>query len=241
MDCIKLFLKNCEEEIEIKINRKKIKYVRLKVFPDERVVISTPESVSYEWLKKFVTKKSNWIEGKLSFFRESKGVEALRFIKSGITMQILGKETAIIVRESKKKRVEREDNSLVIYSPDKNDEELLNKILEKFLKREQSEYYEKVLDKLYPIIEKYGYERPEIKIRKMKTRWGSCHVNKNRIILNYYLYKAKPPLIEYVMLHELIHMKYPKHDKDFYEFLTIHMPGWKERKKILDYEVVLGV
>ena len=59
--------------------------------------------------------------------------------------------------------------------------------------------------------------------------------------MNFCLYKASVPCIEYVILHELAHFLYPNHNKDFYDFLTIHMPDWQERKKQLDYEFVLGI
>ncbi|MCE5341970.1 MAG: M48 family metallopeptidase [Eubacteriales bacterium] len=78
-------------------------------------------------------------------------------------------------------------------------------------------------------------------MRKMKTLWGSCSRNKGRISLNYYLYKASVPSIEYVILHELAHFIHPKHNKAFYDFLTIYMPDWEQRKAMLDYETVLGV
>ena len=75
----------------------------------------------------------------------------------------------------------------------------------------------------------------------MSTLWGSCSRKNGAINLNYYLYKASAPCIEYVVLHEMIHFLYPHHNKDFYDLLTIHMPDWKERKKQLDYEFVLGI
>ncbi|HQC14572.1 M48 metallopeptidase family protein [Mesotoga prima] len=80
-----------------------------------------------------------------------------------------------------------------------------------------------------------------IKVRKMKTLWGSCNRRRVIITLNYILYKAKQPCKEYVMLHELAHFIYAGHIREFYAFLSAHMPGCKERKKILDYEVDLGV
>jgi len=98
-----------------------------------------------------------------------------------------------------------------------------------------------VIERLYPIIAKHGINQPALQVRKMKTLWGSCSAKHGKINLNYYLYKASPPCIDYVVLHELIHFIYPKHNKDFYEFLTIHMPDWKERKRILDYEIAKGL
>ena len=75
----------------------------------------------------------------------------------------------------------------------------------------------------------------------MKTLWGSCSVNRNKVTFNQYLTKAKPACIEYVVLHELVHFLYPNHSKKFYDFLSIYMPDWKERKKVLDTEVVHGL
>ena len=75
----------------------------------------------------------------------------------------------------------------------------------------------------------------------MKTMWGNCNTAKSLITLNEYLYKANMLCIQYVILHEMTHLLYPKHNDGFYNFLTIHMPDWKERKKMLDFEVVQGL
>lgn len=91
---------------------------------------------------------------------------------------------------------------------------------------------------MYPVIEKYHIKKPDIQIRTMKARWGSCIRDKNMIILNYELIKAPRFCIDYVVLHELVHFKYRNHDANFYAFLTALMPDWKQRKGILDEEVV---
>lgn len=94
---------------------------------------------------------------------------------------------------------------------------------------------------LYPIIGKYGIEKPHTALRKMRTLWGSCSVKQETVTFNQYLIKAKPACVEYVVLHELVHFLYPNHSKQFYDFLSIQMPDWKERKKVLDLEVVHGL
>ena len=71
--------------------------------------------------------------------------------------------------------------------------------------------------------------------------WSSCSRKYQRINQNYYLYKAPVACVEYVILYELLHFIYPKHDKGFHETLTVLMPDWQERKRLLDYEIVLGV
>lgn len=95
--------------------------------------------------------------------------------------------------------------------------------------------------RMYEKLEKYGIEKPKISIRKMKTRWGSCSKNRQKIILNSELIKAPKACIDYVVLHEIIHLLHRNHDRKFYNFLTIYMPDWKKRKAILDSEIVCEV
>ena len=83
--------------------------------------------------------------------------------------------------------------------------------------------------------------KPDYNIRKMKTLWGSCNTQKIHLTFNYYLYQAQPRLIEYVVLHELIHLIHRNHSRDFYAILSLYMPDWKERKRYLDHEVMQGV
>ena len=68
----------------------------------------------------------------------------------------------------------------------------------------------------------------------METRWGSCLVKKKIITLNKRLLEVPRNCIEYVVMHELCHLIYPNHSKQFYSFLTMLMPDWKERKDYLD-------
>ena len=73
-----------------------------------------------------------------------------------------------------------------------------------------------------------------VKIRQMKTRWGSCNPYKSYINLNIELIKKPKSCIEYVVFHELVHLLYPDHSKKFYDYLTLYMPDWQKRKEILE-------
>ena len=68
----------------------------------------------------------------------------------------------------------------------------------------------------------------------MKSRWGSCNTSKKQVLLNTELIKAPTHGIEYVIMHELCHLKHPNHDNKFYGFLNIVMPDWKQRKERLE-------
>ena len=125
---------------------------------------------------------------------------------------------------------------------DTSDAELAQKMFLKWWKQEAERVLTQELDALYEkVFKKYQVPKPSIHIRKMKTLWGSCTPSKSKITFNSHLYKANIRCIQYVVLHELTHLLYPNHSKQFYDFLTIHMPDWQERKKQLDIDVVQGL
>ena len=79
-----------------------------------------------------------------------------------------------------------------------------------------------------------GVTVARVSVRSMKTRWGSCLAKKGIITLNKRLLEAPRHCIEYVVMHELCHLVHPNHSRQFYAFLTMLMPDWKERKKLLN-------
>ena len=87
---------------------------------------------------------------------------------------------------------------------------------------------------LYPLMKKYGIETPTLKIREMEKRWGSCLAKKKTISPNKRLIEASRNCIEYVMMCELCHLMHPNHSRQFYSFLTMLMPDWRNRKVYLD-------
>jgi len=228
-------------ELVVEVQRKSVKKVRLKVFPDGRIKLAAPESVTEKWIDVYLNSKTAWIEKSLDYFEETRANELETFIRSGVSTRILGRQVRIIVRQAKRNRIDRREDHIYLHSVYNDDSEALQKQFERWWQIKCKGYFGECIDKLYPIIAKYGQAKPTLQVRKMKTLWGSCSRKRQKINLNYYLYKASPPCIEYVVLHELTHFLYPKHNKDFYEFLTIHMPDWKERKRILDHEVVRGL
>ena len=159
---------------------------------------------------------------------------------SGSSTRILGRQLTIQVHEARRKQVVREDDVLHVYTPE-TEQQKIDKQVNNWWQRTSKEYFQAVVNRMYPIIEKHGVARPSVCVKKMSTLWGSCSRKTKKVNLNFYLYKASVPCVEYVILHELAHFLYPYHNKDFYDFITIHMPDWQDRKKQLDYEFVLGI
>ena len=94
--------------------------------------------------------------------------------------------------------------------------------------------FTEILDEFYPLFVPYGVKKPKLRVRTMKSCWGSCLVNKGIITLNRKLLMKPRECIEYVVVHELCHFIHPNHSKQFYGFMEQFMPDWKERKARLN-------
>ena len=90
--------------------------------------------------------------------------------------------------------------------------------------------FNEILDEVYPAFIPYGVKKPKLRVRTMKSCWGSCLVNKGIITLNRKLLMKPRECIEYVVVHELCHFVHTNHSKEFYKFMEQFMPDWKERK-----------
>ena len=225
---------------EIQVNRKRMKRVRLKIFPTMEIKLSVPYDTPDEWIIDFLKKKQPWLEERASIFKSTRAIEKEEHIVSGTATRILGRQITIQVIQSDHNHVEKDDQHLFIYTVDLN-QTVVDDQFDKWWQKQAKVYFQTVLDRQYPIIRNHGISKPAIFVRKMKTLWGSCGRKSDRINLNYYLYKAPVPCIEYIVFHELAHFVYPHHNKDFYDFITIYMPDWMERMKMLDYEIVAGI
>ena len=224
----------------VMVSLKKMKQVRLKVFPSGEIKLSAPVGTPEKWIVEYLNDKMSWIEEKMDLFVQTRAIEKEEHFVSGSSTRVLGRQLTIQVHSACRKQIVFEDGILHVYTPE-TDQPTIDRQVNNWWQKASKEYFQDVLDRLYPIVEKHGVERPAICVKKMRTLWGSCSRNNQKINLNFYLYKASVPCVEYVILHELAHFLYPYHDKDFCDFITIYMPDWQYRKQQLDYEFVLGI
>ena len=242
MEYYVLKLSSPQKQVKVNIYYKPIKNVHLKVFRDFRINLSVPLDVPDEWIAKFLEERKDWISRQLEKYKQAKGYNNLISFKSGSSTQYLGKDRRIIKELSYKNYAEEDEKKIILHLKDTEDEVLSQRVLEKWWREQAETVFSKEVDAMYEsVFRKYNIEKPSITIRKMKTFWGSCTPAKCKITLNEYLLKADLRCIQYVVLHELTHLLYPYHNNDFYSFLTVHMPDWKDRKRELDLEVVHGL
>lgn len=241
METINIILPESKSTEIVYLDRKEMKTCRLKVYPDQKIVLSLPYSISIEWIESFLNEKSKWIESKLQSFKKTAGYAATAEIKNGYSIKLLGEDMIFVVTECEKQQVYSEGKIIHICCREPENQEQVKRLFENWWREQAKSIFEERVQYWYPIIEKYGIEMPKISVRKMKTLWGSCSVARRVVTFNFYLIKARIPYIDYVVLHELVHFLYPNHSKHFYAFLSNYMPDWKERKLVLDQDVVHGL
>ena len=242
METITLNLGAINGQATVQIIRKNIKNVHLKVFRTFEIILSVPMSVPNDWIVSFLDSHIEWIDGQISKYKKASGYNNLSSIRSGSSTQFLGQDIRVYKESSLENRVELDEKKVCIFLHNTGDEILAQRLFDDWWRNTAITLFQSEMEKLYQkIFKKHGLNQPNILVRKMKTLWGSCTPTKDKITLNEYLLKADIRCIQYVILHELTHLIYPNHSKEFYDFLTIHMPDWKERKKQLDNEVVQGL
>ena len=207
----------------------------ITVYPDLRVEVRAPLN-SEEKIKERVKKKAPWILHQLDYFQSFLPRTPERKYVSGESFRYLGKQYQLKLIKANEESVKVHMGMLTIKSFD------IGKIRVKQILT--SWYYkharEKILGRfklILPKFKKYGLEVKEVRFKKMETRWGSCNV-RQAIILNPELIKASTRCIDYVITHELCHLKHPNHSAKFYQMLDIMMPDWEKWKQKLEESMV---
>lgn len=226
--------------IKFEVQRKKVKNINLYVKPDMTILVSANDKVPIEYILDFVKSKAAWIIKNVGYFREVQPENTSdKLYLSGESFKYLGRQYRLKVEETDgTEGVKYYKGYILLFTNDKENYQKKEKLINDWYRAKAYEKFNESLDRVYKVVKKYGIEKPEIQIRTMKARWGSCIKDKQSILLNGDLIKAPKLCIDYVVLHELIHFKYSNHNADFYDFMTVLMPDWKQRKKILDEEVV---
>lgn len=195
--------------MRLRVRRRPVKYVRIEVRPDGTVLITAPEGFDVDTM---VERHRGWLEAKLA------EIDGLREIaESGFPIN--GEFYGVI--QGRKPKVHERFKTIVL-SPSRD--EVLS-CLKRFLRRE-----------LLPLVEEYGNKmgvKPgKVYIRHQKSRWGSCSP-KGNLNFNVRLAAVPPELREYVVIHELAHLKYMNHSREFWEFVGRFYPNYRSARKEL--------
>ncbi|WDD88009.1 M48 family metallopeptidase [Fusobacterium nucleatum] len=212
--------------MEYTITKKKIKNFIIRIYPDLRIAVSVPLHAGSKDIENFIQSKKEWIETTLNKIEMAK--ENKNNLKEN-TIKILGKDVEKKIIESDLERIRLTDTSVYIYSKNIDNAEIDKKLFEwKFeeLKSILEEYLGKYTKLLNTDINYY-------QIKKLSSAWGIYHKRENYISFNFDLIEKNIKCIEYVVLHELCHIFYMNHQKDFWTLVEKYMPDYKIRRKNL--------
>ena len=218
--------------IKIEIIKKNIKNLHLYVkTPDGRVVVSAPKYLSYERILEFVHSKIVWIREQQVKILSQPHYEEKQYV-DGDFIYVIGKKYALKVEYGfKKNQITMSDDILTLSLK----KEFTQKQKEKLIKEYYREILKKVIEIYLPKWENITNLHCESwQTKDMKTRWGTCNTTTRTIWFSLGLAQKPIECIEYVILHELSHLKVKCHGKDFKAILDKFMPEWREVKKKLN-------
>jgi len=227
----------CETGVILyQLTRKKVKNVNLRIKQDGSVLVSANSRVPVSFIDDFIRQKQEFILSALAKYEKQREEhqEIPKKYVSGENYVLLGKNLRLKVEESEREAVYTDGVYIYLQVRDKDNFRHKEMMMAKWLKEYQMNVFQELVLQAYEMFRKYNVPYPTLKVRMMKSRWGSCQPQKGIITLNSRLIEAPRSSIEYVVLHEFAHFIHPNHSKQFWGFVTMMMPDWKERKKGLE-------
>lgn len=204
---------------------KKIKNIHLSVHPPTgRVRISAPRWVKLDTLRVYAISKINWIKKHQKKFQEQER-ETRREYLDRESHYVWGKRYLLKVKEANRTpSVELKHNEMILTVRP-------GAVMAKREAVVTAWYRDQVRDAVTPLIEKWepilGVKVKDIIIRRMRTRWGSCTPTRRTIRLNTELAKKPRECLEYVLVHELVHLLEPTHNANFKSLMDKFLPQWR--------------
>ena len=206
------------------------KTLSICVNPDSSVCLKVPIDATLEQIQQKVHKRASWILKQKRFFESFGTSTTKRQYISGESHLYLGRQYMLRVKESNVNVVHYQNNIIEIECRHKKDAGIL---LQTWYRQRANVKFQEYAQ---PIIEQfsiYGVKPQSLSIKKMDKRWGYCTID-GHITLNPRLICAPRCCIEYVITHELCHLIYRSHNKEFYALLTKEMPHWEKWKNKLE-------
>lgn len=218
--------------IEILIRRKPIKNLYLRIEQETlQAVISAPLRMPAADIERFILSKANWLQQKLDFLAKRRLVFAAQET-AGESLWLWGKKYAVRFISGREKIVIAENEVIFSGSIENSSTEKLTRFIDKLYRQQLTQQIEKFAA--------FWQKRLQLtasgwRIRKMKTRWGTCNTFSRMITINYNLVRLPVECLEYIIVHELAHLYEPSHSSRFKNFLTQNLPDWKQRESLLKH------
>lgn len=220
-----------EQVIPYELTYKRVKNINFRLGGDGVLRVSAGRGVSPEAVDDAVRAKGAWI------LRARRGLEAAQerlamphTFAEGERVSLLGEVVTLHFETGRRSAARRDDAVLTVTLPDPADEERRRRMVRAYAAALVSSVFEESLAAMLTLAAPLGIGRPRLRTRWMKSRWGTCHYRDGLIVLNKALVAVPRPVIDYVVLHELVHFCQPHHGRAFYQALDTLMPDHAARR-----------
>ena len=222
----------CVSNIDVHIDRKEIKNLHIGVYPpDGRVRVATPLHIDDDAIRLAVVSRLAWIRRQIKNFEEQPR-QSKREMLSGESHYFLGKRYLLeVCYGASKHEVKINHSKLELHvrtnTSIENRQLLLNEWYREQLKIQVAKLIAKYEKKMNLRVSNW-------EIKKMKTKWGSCTPTTKRILINLELAKKPVECIEYIVVHEMVHLLERKHSDVFKFYLDRYLPSWEQYRDVLN-------
>ncbi len=211
--------------VSIDIIYKYIKNIHLRILPpDGRVLITTPPRINQEDLISFIYSKIDWIKkNRQKIINQSK--HHYYEFRTGEVHYFLGKEYEMnVVATSAREKIVLGERTITLFVKPDSTKTSRKKIVDDWYRDRLKETVPEIIKKWEMIM---NVHVTEFGVKIMKTRWGTCNTRVSRIWLNLELAKKPTEILEYIIVHEMIHLFERSHNHRFKALMSCYLPNWK--------------
>lgn len=209
--------------------RSRRRTISITVRPDRSLAVRAPLRLSRPAIRDFVTRKAPWI---LKVWARMAALppRVEPSYNEGAPVPLLGENFPLLFRPCNRRSVRLADGRLILTSPAPLTEEEVRLAVQGWYRRQAREIVPRHLAACQRLMAQEGIPLPPFTVRPMRSRWGSYSYRSGRVCLNLHLLATTPACLDYVIIHELCHIKIRHHGPDFWAMVERYCPGYREAR-----------
>ncbi|MCK9583843.1 MAG: M48 family metallopeptidase [Candidatus Cloacimonetes bacterium] len=217
----------------IDVVRKDIKNLHLAIYPPTgRIRLAVPRKLDDETIRRHIVSKLSWIKKHIAQFEQAEGLPPLEYI-SGESHYLEGRRYLLnVIPDCSINQIKlRGKTHIDLFEKSGKTQAHRHHMMQEWYRARLKVRIEPLLLKWQELI---GVQVNEWAVKQMKTRWGTCNIRAKRIWINLELAKKSEDCLEYIIVHELMHLLEKYHNDKFKALMDKHLPDWRERKDSLN-------
>jgi len=223
-------------EIDYKLVFSRRRTITIYISPVKGVIVRAPHRASIRTIEQFVQKKSGWIKKHIDNYSNLTRLNQDKKYTDGEYFLFMGKEYILKINISPQSYVIQHDNTIEV-GVSKKENDKVKVFLDRWYNQKAREVFSEKMEEILKKYRDYHFSPSKLVVKSLKSRWGSC-TSKGNITLSSELIKLDASYIEYVIIHELCHLKCHNHGKEFYRLLAELFPEYKSVRKNLRQFIV---